>query len=178
MRARLASLLKRVIGQSARSRGTPQFLVAGHTASASRQRVDLNRFISLALDTFAKLAGSTILVRSRLWAEPVTISAEVSDVERILLNLVLNARDAMPAGGVLTIETAVVIESSRADQSGSAFVKPRVRVRLTDTGCGMRPEHEGTHVRAVFHCQERRHRFGFRLDRVYGGASRRHSPGR
>ena len=102
--------------------------------------MDLNRFISLALETFARLAGDAILVRPELWAEPVMINAEVADVERILLNLVLNARDAMHDGGVLTIETAVVIEPSSADERSSAFVKPRVRLRVSDTGCGMRPE--------------------------------------
>ena len=117
---------------------TREFLLAGHAPSAARQRMDLNRFINLALDTFARLAGNTILVRPQLWAEPVMINAEVPDVERILLNLVLNARDAMPDGGVLTLETAVVVESSSADEI--AIVKPRARLRVSDTGYGMRPE--------------------------------------
>jgi signal transduction histidine kinase len=70
-----------------------------NATSAAAQPVDMNRVITLASDTLARVAGDRILLRRDLSVAPVPIIADVADIERILLNLVLNARDAMPEGG-------------------------------------------------------------------------------
>jgi signal transduction histidine kinase len=67
--------------------------------------------------------------------------AEAYEVERILLNLVLNARDAMRDGGTLTVETMVMRPgSSTTPGSGAAEAVNVVRFRVSDTGHGMTPE--------------------------------------
>ena len=68
------------------------------------------------------------------------------DLDRILLNLVLNAFDAMPEGGVLTMETTIddVRTASEADPSA-----PYARLTVTDTGCGMAPGGEGPYLRCL-----------------------------
>ena len=63
--------------------------------------------------------------------------AEVMEIERILLNLATNARDAMPAGGVLTIETAIVDNPLHDDYE---VMGPHVRMIVSDTGRGITHE--------------------------------------
>jgi two-component system cell cycle sensor histidine kinase/response regulator CckA len=104
--------------------------------SAAGQPVDMNRVITLASDTLARVAGDRILLRRDLSVAPVPIIADVADIERILLNLVLNARDAMPEGGVLTIETRVSLQSPDSDEVGTPSC-PRARLTVSDTGRGM-----------------------------------------
>ena len=79
------------------------------------------------------------------------------------MNLVVNARDAMPSGGVITIDTANTALSN-ADSGGTFAVVPGHYVRLAvgDTGVGMSPRCEGPGVRSLLHDQaaRTRHRAG------------------
>ena len=116
---------------------TRELLLTVRPRSIARGQVDLNQVVGSAFDTIARLAGKTVRVRVRVSPEPALVAADVVDVERVLLNLALNARDAMPEGGVLTIETAVVDNPShqRSDVGGR-----RVRMTVSDTGRGMTPD--------------------------------------
>jgi len=99
--------------------------------------VDANEIVRRTAATLSHGPSDPVRVELDLLPEPLPILADAGDLDRILLNLVLNAFDAMPDGGVLTIETTIdqVRESSEAAPSG-----PCVRLTVTDTGCGMTPE--------------------------------------
>jgi len=116
---------------------TEELLIASPSPSASRSPVDLNHVIELIAATWSRLLGEKIGLRFSLWPEPVTVLADGRELERVLLNLVFNARDAMPGGGLLAIETAIVTPSSAGE---SECDRTYALLRVDDTGGGMTTE--------------------------------------
>jgi signal transduction histidine kinase/ActR/RegA family two-component response regulator len=117
-------------------------------AFSRRQRLavgptDLNRLIIDLLSLAASSLGRGVTVRHDLAPDLWPALADASQVEAALLNLCLNARDAMPNGGVLTITT----DHETIADAGPAAAPPRdlppgdyVRVTVSDTGHGMTPD--------------------------------------
>jgi signal transduction histidine kinase len=101
----------------------------------ARETVDLNDVVGAAVATVSRLTGTRIRLQLRLWDEPLPVVAEPLELERIVLNLAMNARDAMVTGGALTIETALV--APPGDQAAETGQGPWARLSVTDTGCGM-----------------------------------------
>lgn len=103
--------------------------------------VDLNSLIARMEPTFGRLVGEHIdlLVRQDPSLSPIAI--DVEDLEQVLLNLVMNARDAISSFGTITIETARTRlrapESSADARSAGVDVS---RLIVSDTGCGMSEE--------------------------------------
>jgi CheY-like chemotaxis protein len=101
--------------------------------------LEFNAAIATVLKLLGRLLGEHVAVNPSLAAEPLWISADAGMIDQVVMNLCLNARDAMPAGGTLTLETAAV-------QLGAATAHPDARpgrfarLRVTDTGCGMAQE--------------------------------------
>ncbi len=112
--------------------------------SFSRQRklapaiINLNEHILGMIDMLRRTLGEMIDMSTSLAPDLWTVRADPSEIENAVLNLAINARDAMPLGGRLHIETANV--SLNANNDGTAFgLAPGKYVRLSvfDTGCGM-----------------------------------------
>jgi two-component system cell cycle sensor histidine kinase/response regulator CckA len=102
---------------------TSQLLSFSRQDVLERRLVDLNSIVRAASELLDRLVSKDIAVRLEL-AEPLpAVSADVTQLKQVVLNLALNARDAMVEGGTLTIETAAIGES--------------VVLRVHDTGCGM-----------------------------------------
>jgi two-component system cell cycle sensor histidine kinase/response regulator CckA len=93
---------------------------------------DLSRVLTDARSMAERLAGSTVEVVTRFDPEPMFVSLDATSLEQIVLNLVVNARDAMPDGGKVTIAASRPIEASGALQAGRY-----VRLSVSDTGTGM-----------------------------------------
>jgi PAS domain S-box-containing protein len=103
--------------------------------------VALGRLISelqaIIEETFPRNIEIIIRVAADLWA----ISGNPTQLNQVLLNLSVNARDAMPRGGTLTISASnVVIDEELAGESQQTNVGPHVLLTVTDTGIGMTPE--------------------------------------
>ncbi|HEX2981525.1 MAG TPA: ATP-binding protein [Anaerolineaceae bacterium] len=100
------------------------------------QTIHLHTSLETVLDlTFKKLQQNLIIVE-RKWADvPIQLQANEDRLKQVFLNLVLNALDAMPGGGVLTITT----RQDRIDRKGALPV-PAVRIEFKDTGAGMTPD--------------------------------------
>jgi signal transduction histidine kinase/DNA-binding LacI/PurR family transcriptional regulator len=102
------------------------------------RRLDLNQAVSNVQAMLRRLIGEDIELAGRLAEDVVPVWADNGLLEQVIFNLAANARDAMPDGGVLTIETANVQLDS--DHSGRLIGVPAgdyVMLRLRDTGIGM-----------------------------------------
>jgi len=83
-----------------------------------------------------------------------TIRADPSQLEQVLVNLAVNARDAMPGGGILTIETAnVALDDAYAANQPLVAAGDYMMIAMTDTGTGMDEETQARVFRAVLHDQ-------------------------
>jgi len=118
-----------------------ELLRAARPRAAARRPVDLNHVVSSAAEMLSPVTADRIHLQLRLSPVPVPVAAELSELERILLNLALNACEAIAGDGVLTIETAVMDDQSNGRIEGVPS-RPHARLTVTDTGCGMTPEVE------------------------------------
>jgi two-component system cell cycle sensor histidine kinase/response regulator CckA len=88
-----------------------------------------------------RVVGEDIEFIVRLAPDLGSVKADAGQLEQVVMNLVVNARDAMPSGGTLTIETdCVQVTAEFAAAHGGSAIGLFDRLRITDTGCGMTPE--------------------------------------
>jgi PAS domain S-box-containing protein len=103
--------------------------------------LSLNASVDEVLTILRRTIDPRILVDARKADDLATVEADPGQMAQVLFNLCLNARDAMPEGGRLLLETAnVTVEDDQARQQLSGRPGPFVRLRVSDTGCGMPPE--------------------------------------
>jgi two-component system cell cycle sensor histidine kinase/response regulator CckA len=113
---------------------------ADDAARARAEVVDVNQVIEGVEALLRRLAGSKVHLVFDLAATPAYARVGPPDVERILLNLVANARDAMPAGGSLRIGTEIRVAPQAARPSDAPGLERCVVLTVADSGCGMDPE--------------------------------------
>ncbi|MGH8189710.1 MAG: ATP-binding protein, partial [Steroidobacteraceae bacterium] len=133
---------------------TEQLLAFGRSQVARNELLDLNRVVAEMARMVERLIGDHIEFRLDLAADAAGVYADRAQVEQILVNLAVNARDAMPSGGTLTVSTAR--EGER-----------RVTLTVADTGLGMDEE---TRARAFepFFTTKGQSGTGLGLSTVYG----------
>ncbi len=119
---------------------TRQLLAFGRRSVLEPRVMELSTAIAAAGNMVGRLIGEDIDFRT-VSSEPVWVRADAGHLDQVILNLVLNARDAMPEGGTLTIRTRaaeVTAEDSRAHPD--ARPGPYAVLTVADTGCGMSDE--------------------------------------
>jgi PAS domain S-box-containing protein len=119
---------------------TKQLLAFGRRQVLQPQIVDLNKALEAIEHMLMRVIGEDIRLVLRPANQLHLVNVDPGQMEQVLLNLVVNARDAMPEGGALSIETGNRFLPEPLELSGSpAFVPPGNYVALTvrDTGCGM-----------------------------------------
>jgi len=122
---------------------TAQLLAFGRKQAATRTVVDLNRVVRSLGDMLHGLVGETVALELSLARDLGHVNANEGQVEQVLTNLVLNARDAMPGGGKLRVETAN-ISIERGMEDGDTPAGAYVALSVHDNGTGM---DENTRVR-------------------------------
>lgn len=103
--------------------------------------LDLNEVVANTIKMLQRLIGEHISLETQFAPGETSVMADRNMMEQILVNLAVNSRDAMPKGGRLIIETAIVVVGEAEIRTNPrAQPGPFVRLSITDTGCGIAPE--------------------------------------
>lgn len=117
---------------------TQQLLAFSRKQSIQPKIVNPNRIVKNACAMIGRLIGENIEVRTCLSADIAPFRVDPGEMEQVLMNLAINARDAMPNGGILTIKTETVLLKDHPEIPDRTFDSgPYVLVSVEDTGCGM-----------------------------------------
>jgi CheY-like chemotaxis protein len=152
---------------------TRRLFKLGAVQPLESELVDLNDLVRATEQELSALAGDHIAMATALDPRFSPITADPRELKQVLLNLVLNARDAMPDGGKITIETANVVldETYSADHR----LMPQghyALLAITDTGTGMDAEARAHLFEPYFTTRDRGARSGLGLATVYGVVKR------
>jgi len=120
---------------------TRQLLTLGRKTDVNLRVIDLNSVVTETADSLGQMLGEHIQLCMRKTAVSANITADPGQVRQVIVNLAINARDAMLQGGRLTIETAnVEIDAAGAEKHPGASPGTYVMLAVSDTGAGMDEE--------------------------------------
>jgi PAS domain S-box-containing protein len=120
---------------------TRQLLTFSKQQVVQPRVLDLNVVVRDTEVMMRRLIEENISLVTRLHPRLAPVMADPVQVGQVIMNLVVNARDAMPEGGVLTLETTNVdVDAARAAGQAGAVAGAYVMLSVSDTGCGMTPE--------------------------------------
>lgn len=148
---------------------TRQLLAFSRRQVLQPRVLDLNSVVADMSKMLPRLIGEDIELRIVPNASLGWVKADQSQIEQVILNLAANARDAMPKGGKLTIETASVeLDESYARRHASVRPGPYVVLAVSDTGVGMDAETQAHCFEPFFTTKEQGKGTGLGLATVYG----------
>jgi PAS domain S-box-containing protein len=120
---------------------TRQLLTFSRSQELAPEPLDLAALVVRSAAMLRRLIGEDVEIEIASAGDPLPVRADRSQLDQVLLNLVVNARDAMPKGGRLTIELAEAELGGRAVAAAPGVAPGRfVRLTVADTGHGMTPE--------------------------------------
>ena len=120
---------------------TKQLLAYGRKQILQPKILNLNSILSNMQGMLAHLMGGEVDVRVVPASGAVTVKADAGQIEQVIMNLAINAREAMPHGGKLTLETSLVtLDEEYVRHVPEAKVGEYIRLAISDTGTGMTEE--------------------------------------
>jgi two-component system, cell cycle sensor histidine kinase and response regulator CckA len=148
---------------------TRQMLAFGRKQVLRPRVVNVNEVLSGMAPMMRRLIGEHIDLVAKLAADLGRIKADPNHLEQVMLNLVVNARDAMPEGGTLTLETQnVFLDEGYARAHLETKPGPYVMIAVSDTGVGMDAATEGRIFEPFFTTKEPGEGTGLGLSMVFG----------
>ena len=148
---------------------TRKLLAFSRRQPAHPQVIDLNEATEAACGMLGRLLGEDIRVELELQARPALVKADSGQLEQVVLNLAVNARDAMPHGGRLGVRTRTADLSAGLLHSGGVIPRGRyVVLSVKDEGIGMSPEIQSHIFEPFFTTKGGNKGTGLGLSTVYG----------
>jgi len=148
---------------------TRQLLVFSRRNVLQSAVFDLNGLVVNLDNMLRRLIGEDVALTTRPAEQPAMVTADPGQIEQVLVNLAVNARDAMPQGGKLTIEVSLV-ELDAVWAAGHMSIVPgqHVMLAVSDTGCGMDDETKSRIFEPFFTTKAEGKGTGLGLATVYG----------
>ena len=149
---------------------TRQLLVFSRKQTLAVADLDLNELVDRMGGMLKRIIGEKVQLACHAASAPAFVHGDASQIEQVLLNLVVNARDAMPAGGAIAIGTcAREVDANEAAQRGPPWRAGRfVRLSVKDGGTGIPPEILSHLFEPFFTTKPKGKGTGLGLSTVYG----------
>ena len=148
---------------------TRQLLAFSRQQIIAPQVLDLNAVVGTLMPMLRRLIGEDVNLDIRVGPERYAVMADAGQLEQVIMNLVVNASDAMPVGGTLTIETTgVLIEPSAVVDRSFMALGQYVLLVVRDTGHGMDAETKAHLFEPFFTTKKSDRGTGLGLSTVYG----------
>jgi PAS domain S-box-containing protein len=148
---------------------TQQLLAFSRRQVLQPKVIDLNALVSNVEKLLRRLLGEDVLLATALAGDVGRVRADPGQLEQVIVNLAVNARDAMPTGGRLTLETSNVdLDAAYAAEHRSVVPGPYVVIAVSDTGTGMSADVQSHMFEPFFTTKEVGKGTGLGLATAYG----------
>lgn len=135
--------IQRILDAADRAAKLVRHLLAfGRRQTLTPQMIDLNHLLHHVAPLLERLIGKQVELRIKTAPDLKKVKADPVQIEQVVLNLAVNARDAMPDGGALTVETKnVTLDAAAVQTTPDLSPGEYVMLSVSDTGTGIPPEH-------------------------------------
>jgi CheY-like chemotaxis protein len=166
----LRAYVQEIVKSGERASNLTRQLLAFSRKQILQPRVlDLNSVVSDMERMLGRLLGEDVSLHIRMKGGLPRVKVDPGQIEQVLMNLAINARDAMPEGGDLTVETSrAELDDAYARKHLGARPGPYVMLAVSDTGCGMTEEVKARAFEPFFSTKEVGKGTGLGLSTVYG----------